>query len=74
MIYLHLMKQLITICFLAMLYLKYMHTDHSCIENSDIETKHLIFENNFLTKTKNQIQLEITYSSRQTHSTQKCFA
>jgi len=38
--------------FLEMLYLKLMHTDHSCIENSDIETKHLIFENRFLTKTK----------------------
>jgi len=72
MIYLHLMKQLITTWFLAMLYLKHMHTDHSCIENSDVETKHLIFENYF--PDQNQIQLEITYSTRQTHSTQKCFA
>jgi len=35
-----------------MLYLKLMHTDHSCIEKSDVETKHVIFENCFLTKTK----------------------
>jgi len=35
-----------------MVYLKLMHTDHSCIEKSDVETKHLIFENCFLTKTK----------------------
>jgi len=50
-----------------MLYLKHMHTDHSCIENSDVETKHPIFENRF--PDQNQIQLEITYSTRHTHST-----
>jgi len=38
--------------FLAMLYLKLMHTYHSCIENSDIENKNIIFENCFLTNTK----------------------
>jgi len=52
-------------------YLKHMCTDHSCIENSDIENKHLIFEK--CITDLNQIQLEITYSSRQTNSTQKCF-
>jgi len=41
---------LVLVMFLAMLYLKLMHTDHSCIEKSDIENKHLIFENRFLTK------------------------
>jgi len=54
-----------------MQYLKHMHTDHSCIQNSDIETKHLSFENHF--PDQNQIQLEITNSTRQTHSIEKCF-
>jgi len=49
------------------MYLKHMCTDHSCIENPDIEYKHLIFENRF--PDQNQIQLEITYSTRHTHST-----
>jgi len=43
---------LVLVMFLAMLYLKHMCTDHSCIENSDVETKHLIFETISLTKTK----------------------
>jgi len=30
-----------------MQYLKHMRTNHSCIENSDIENKHLIFENDY---------------------------
>jgi len=38
---------LVLVMFLAMQYLKHMSTDHSCIENSDIENKHLIFENHF---------------------------
>jgi len=62
---------LVLAIFLAMLYMKHIHTDHSCIENSDVETKHRIFENRF--PDQNQIQLEITYSTRHTHSTQKCF-
>jgi len=45
--------------FLAIQYLKHMCTDHSYIENSDIENKHLIFDNRFTNQ--NQIQLEITY-------------
>ena len=28
---------LVLVMFLAMLYLKHMHTDHSCIEKSDVE-------------------------------------
>jgi len=57
--------------FLAMQYLKHIRTDHSCIENSDIENKQLIFENRF--PDQNQIQLEITNSIIETHSTEKCF-
>jgi len=62
---------LVLVMFLAMQYLKHMHTDHSCIQNSDVENKHLIFENHF--PDQNQIKVEITYSTRQTHSKQKCF-
>ena len=40
-----------------MLYLKHMHTDHSCIENSDVETKHLIFENDY--PDQNEITVKI---------------
>jgi len=54
-----------------MQYLKHIRTDHSCIENSDIENKQLIFENRF--PDQNQIQLEITNSIIETHSTEKCF-
>jgi len=70
MIFLHPVKQLITIwclLFLAMQYLKDIRTDDSSIENSDIETKHLISGNHFLDQ--NQMQLEITYTTRHTHST-----
>jgi len=49
---------MVLVMFLAMLYLKHMHTDHSCIENSDGETKHGIIENRF--PDQNPIQLEIT--------------
>jgi len=52
--------------FLAMQYLKHTCTDHSCIENFNVENKHLYFENRF--PDQNQIQLKITYSTRQTHS------
>jgi len=40
-----------------MLYLKHMHTDHSCIENSDVETKHLIFEKDY--PDQNEITVKI---------------
>jgi len=59
------------VMFLAMQYLKHMCTDHSCIQNFNVENKHLYFENHF--PDQNQIQLEITYSTRQMHSSQKCF-
>jgi len=55
-----------------MQYLKHMCTDHSCIEKSDVENKHLGFENRF--QDQNQMLQEITNSNKQTHSIQKCFS
>jgi len=46
------------VMFLAMQYLKHMHTDHSCIENSDLEIKHLSFENDY--PDQNEITVKIT--------------
>jgi len=51
---------------LAMQYLKHMCTDHSCIKNSDVENKHLSFENRF--PDQNQTLLEITYSNKHADS------
>ena len=48
--------------FSAMQFLKQVHIDHSYRQNSDIENKHQSFENRF--PDQNQIQLEITYSTR----------
>jgi len=57
--------------FLAMQYLKHMRTDHSGIENSDIENKQLIFENHFSDQNQNTTGNHKLHQTDSQH--RKCF-